>query len=241
MKKKTIKKQKGITLVALVITVIIIIILATVTLNFTFGEDGIVTRAEQAAQLAEESTAMEEMGLYLAGLKFTQVAEEDFRLADYLSNNIGNDGLEDFLNNGDGYGQVSYNGHNFLVNLEDYTYTYLGKSDGSVNRRIEQVLGNNNESVPGIAMVEAGAIETEDLGWRVLSVNSDGSVNLIANKNTGFEVSLSGINGYTNGVKAINEICSKLYGNLKINGEQVISARSVSETDFYNTTYKVGK
>ena len=184
---------------------------------------------------------MEEMGLYLAGLKFTQVAEEDFRLADYLSNNIGNDGLEDFLNNGDGYGQVSYNGHNFLVNLEDYTYTYLGKSDGTVNRRIEQVLGNNNESVPGIAMVEAGAIETEDLGWRVLSVNSDGSVNLIANKNTGFEVSLSGINGYTNGVKALNEICSKLYGNLKINGEPVISARSVNETDFYNTTYKVGK
>ena len=41
-------------------------------------------------------------------------------------------------------------------------------------------------------MVEAGEIETEDLGWKVLSVNEDGSVNLIANKNTGFEVSLSG-------------------------------------------------
>ena len=241
MKKKTIKEQKGITLVALVITVIIIIILATVTLNFTFGEDGIVTRAEQAAQLAEEATAKDEMGMYLAGLKLTEVSEGDFRLADYLSNNIGNDGLEDFLNNGDGYGEVAYNGHRFLVNLQDYTFTYLGKSNGGINRRIEQVLGNNNESVPGIAMVEAGAIETEDLGWRVLSVNSDGSVNLIANKNTGFEVSLSGINGYTNGVKALNEICSKLYGNLKINGEPVISARSVNETDFYNTTYKVGK
>lgn len=108
---------------------------------------------------------------------------DGFRLADYLSENIGNDGLEDFYNNGDGYGQVAYNGHNFLVNLEDYTYTYLGKSDGSVNRRIEQVLGNNNESVPGISMVEAGDIETEDLGWRVLSVNEDGSVNLIANRN----------------------------------------------------------
>ena len=241
MEKKTIKEQAGITLLALVITVIIIIILATVTLNFTFGGDGIITKAEQAAELAEEATAKDEMGLYLTGLKLTELSEEGFRLADYLSENIGNDGLEDFLNNGDGYGEVAYNGHRFLVNLQDYTFTYLGKSNGGINRRIEQVLGNNNESVPGIAMVEAGAIETEDLGWRVLSVNSDGSVNLIANKNTGFEVSLSGINGYTNGVKAINEICSKLYGNLKINGEQVISARSVSETDFYNTTYKVGK
>ena len=241
MKTKKTRKEKGITLVALVITVIIIIILATVTLNFTFGGDGIITRAEQAAELAEEATAKDEMGLYLTGLKLTELSEEGFRLADYLSENIGNDGLEDFLNNGDGYGEVAYNGHRFLVNLQDYTFTYLGKSNGGINRRIEQVLGNNNESVPGIAMVEAGAIETEDLGWRVLSVNSDGSVNLIANKNTGFEVSLSGINGYTNGVKALNEICSKLYGNLKINGEQVISARSVSETDFYNTTYKVGK
>ena len=241
MEKKTIKEQAGITLVALVITVIIIIILATVTLNFTFGGDGIITRAEQAAELAEEATAKDEMGLYLTGLKLTELSEEGFRLADYLSENIGNDGLEDFLNNGDGYGEVAYNGHRFLVNLEDYTFTYLGKSNGGINRRIEQVLGNNNESVPGIAMVEAGAIETEDLGWRVLSVNSDGSVNLIANKNTGFEVSLSGINGYTNGVKALNEICSKLYGNLEINGEPVISARSVNETDFYNTTYRVGK
>ena len=90
-------------------------------------------------------------------------------------------------------------------------------------------------------MVEAGEIETEDLGWQVLSVNTDGSVNLISKRNTGFEVSLSGINGYTNGVKALNEICSKLYGGLEINGEKVISARNVNLEDFYDVTYTVGK
>lgn len=235
------KNFKGITLVALVITIVILIILATVTINTVFGENGLISKAEQAAKLTEESSANEEMGIYLTGIKLREVQGEVFRLADYLSANIGNDGLEDFLNNGDGYGQVSYNGHKFLVNLEDYTYTYLGESDGSVNRRIEQVLGNNNEDVPGISMVEAGEIETEDLGWRVLSVNEDGTVNLIANRNTGFEVSLSGINGYTNGAKALNEICSKLYGSLEINGEKVISARNANLEDFYNVTYRVGK
>ena len=30
----------------------------------------------------------------------------------------------------------------FSVNLEDYTYTYIGKSNGLANRRLEQVLGN---------------------------------------------------------------------------------------------------
>ena len=239
MKTKKTRKEKGITLIALVITIVILIILASVTIGFTFGENGLIGRAEQAAELTEVSTANEQMGLYLAGVKMEELQGDGFRLADYLSNNIGNDGLEDFYNNGDGYGQVSYNGHNFLVNLDDYSYTYLGRSDGSVNRRIEQVLGNNNESVPGISMVEAGDIETEDLGWRVLSVNSNGSVNLIANRNTGFEVSISGINGYTNGVKALNEICSKLYGSLEIDGEKVISARSVNLEDFYDVTYSV--
>ena len=234
-------KVTGITLIALVLTVVILIILATISINFLFGENGLVTKAQQATQLTEEASAMEDMGIYLASVKGVEAQEENFRLADYLSNNIGNNGLEDFLNNGDGYGQVSYNGNKFLVNLTDYTYTYLGKSDGTVNRRIEQVLGNNNESVPGISMVEAGEIETEDLGWRVLSVNEDGSVNLIANRNTGFEVSLSGINGYTNGVKALNEICSKLYGGLEINGVKVISARNVNVEDFYDVTYRVGK
>ena len=247
MKKKSLRKilqnerrqNRGITLIALVITIVVLVILATISINFLFGENGLVTKAQQATQLTEEASAMEDMGIYLASVKGVEAQEENFRLADYLSNNIGNNGLEDFLNNGDGYGQVSYNGNKFLVNLTDYTYTYLGKSDGTVNRRIEQVLGNNNESVPGISMVEAGAIETEDLGWRVLSVNKDGSVNLIANRNTGFEVSLSGINGYTNGVKALNEICSKLYGNLEINGVKVISARNANVEDFYNVTYGV--
>ena len=232
-------KMTGITLIALVITVVILIILATISINFLFGENGLVTRAQQATQLAEEASATEDMGMYLASIQMEETQNENFRLADYLSNNVGNNGLEDFINQGNGYGDVSYNGHNFLVNLEDYTFTYLGKSNGTVNRRLEQVLGNNNESVPGISMVEAGEIETEDLGWRVLSVNKDGSVNLIANRNTGFEVSLSGINGYTNGVKALNEICSKLYGNLEINGVKVISARNANVEDFYNVTYGV--
>ena len=236
------RKQKGITLIALVVTVIVLIILAGISISIILGENGLVAKAKRAEVQTEEAVANDEMGMYMASLRIDKDAGSGQRLADYLSSNVGNDGLEDFLNNGDGHAQVAYKGNKFLVNLDDYTFTYLGKSDGQgVNRHIKQILNNNNEDVPGIAMVEAGEIETEDLGWKVLSVNSDGTVNLIANRNTGFEVSISGINGYTNGVKALNEICSKLYGNLEINGEKVISARSVNLDDFYNVTYKVSK
>ena len=42
------KDQKGITLVALVITIVILIILATVAISFAFGGNGLITRAEEA-------------------------------------------------------------------------------------------------------------------------------------------------------------------------------------------------
>ncbi len=60
------KAPKGITLVALVVTIIIIIILSTIAINFTFGENGLITRAEQAKELAEVSTIQEQMEMIKA-------------------------------------------------------------------------------------------------------------------------------------------------------------------------------
>ena len=235
-------KQSGITIIALVVTIIILLILAGITISMV-SNDGILGKAKNAVAVSDRSSAEEEMSMYLAGLDIKREQEGNAeRLADYLSANVGNDGLEDFLNNGDGYAQVAYKGNNYMVNLDDGTFTYIGKStETGVNRHLKQILNSDNQDVPGIAMVEAGEIETEDLGWKVLSTNSNGTVNLIANANTSFEISISGINGYTNGVKALNEICSKLYGSLEINGKKVLSARSVNREDFFNVTYSVSK
>ena len=239
MKKRT---EIGITLIALVVTIIILLILAGITISMV-SNNGILGKAKNAAEVSEKSSAEEEMSMYLASIEISKSQDGDQkRLADYIQDDLGNGDVEDFLNNGDGYAQVEYKGHNYMVNLDDGTFTYIGKTDGKgVNRHIKQVLSSDNQDVPGIAMVEAGEIETEDLGWKVLSTNSDGTVNLIANTNTGFEVNISGINGYTNGVKALNEICSKLYGSLEINGKKVLSARSVNAEDFYNVSYSVSR
>ena len=51
--------QRGITLVALVITIIIIIILATVTINMAFGDNGLIKQAELARDMAANSTKHE--------------------------------------------------------------------------------------------------------------------------------------------------------------------------------------
>ena len=49
-------QEKGITLVALVITIVILIILATVAINFAFGQDGLIRRAEQASEFYANDT-----------------------------------------------------------------------------------------------------------------------------------------------------------------------------------------
>ena len=50
------KTENGITLVALVITIVVLIILATVTINFTFNQGGLVDRARQAGEFYANDT-----------------------------------------------------------------------------------------------------------------------------------------------------------------------------------------
>ena len=50
MKKRSVKRASGITLIALVVTIVVLIILATVSINIVFSEGGIIARAELAKE-----------------------------------------------------------------------------------------------------------------------------------------------------------------------------------------------
>ena len=56
---KVVNKQNGITLVALVVTIVILIILATVTINTAFGENGLIKQAQKAKDMASNAVAKE--------------------------------------------------------------------------------------------------------------------------------------------------------------------------------------
>ena len=61
------RKNRGITLIALVITVIVLLILAGVTIATLTGENGILTRANDAAQKTGEANAEEQVQIAVAG------------------------------------------------------------------------------------------------------------------------------------------------------------------------------
>ena len=62
-RKQRVSRERGITLVALVITIVVIIILAVVTINFAFGEGGIVKQAQSAADYYANDTKYTEESL----------------------------------------------------------------------------------------------------------------------------------------------------------------------------------
>lgn len=67
------KNQRGITLVALVITIVVLIILATISISFAFGNNGLVNRAEQARDFYANDTKYTEQSItnvdqYLKGV-----------------------------------------------------------------------------------------------------------------------------------------------------------------------------
>ena len=58
--------DRGITLLALVITIIVLIILSVVTYNLTFGESGIITRANEAKYMTILAQFKDEVELFKA-------------------------------------------------------------------------------------------------------------------------------------------------------------------------------
>ena len=79
-KKQERKKEKGITLVALVVTIIVLIILAGVTLNIVLDQDGIINKAQQAVgdydnAQKEEQEMLNQVENYMN--MFQKIAEAD--------------------------------------------------------------------------------------------------------------------------------------------------------------------
>ena len=59
-------RQKGITLIALVVTIVVLIILATVSIITVFGDNGIISRAEESKSQTKEAMKKEEITLAVA-------------------------------------------------------------------------------------------------------------------------------------------------------------------------------
>ena len=63
MKNTKIPKNKGITLIALIVTIVILIILATISINTVLGENGIIRKSQEAKEMYNNSTITEQKAM----------------------------------------------------------------------------------------------------------------------------------------------------------------------------------
>ena len=71
--RKTIRITSGITLIALVVTIVVLLILAGITISLVFSENGIIAKAREAAEktnqaVINEQTQMNELAGYMENM-----------------------------------------------------------------------------------------------------------------------------------------------------------------------------
>lgn len=82
MKEK--RRERGITLIALVITIVILIILATITVNFVFGENGLINRAQQGTEEYNRSDIRDRVTILQNEFLIDKATGEEDNFANFL-------------------------------------------------------------------------------------------------------------------------------------------------------------
>ena len=169
MKKKKVEKNKGITLIALVITIIVLLILAGVTIATLTGDNGILTKASQAKEQNILGQEKDEMSIAYSGA----MAEKEG---------------QNTITAGDVNNQFSLNGTNATANGDDpiiVTFTETGNvytinSDGTITEGTPYIDDSYVQYDVSYTDVTTGTKYTKNTGWRILNQNQneDGTYDL---------------------------------------------------------------
>ena len=122
--KKLKRKVKGITLIALVVTVIVLLILAGVAINLTVGDNGLFKRAQNAADTYQDASEREAIELALAGMQIGSMQETGMTKAE-LENSL----KEQF---GDEASVEENEDGSFIVTIGENKY-YIGDDGGIID------------------------------------------------------------------------------------------------------------
>ncbi len=162
-------KKSGITLIALVVTLVVLLILAAITINFLVGDNGIFRTAKDAEKEMEIAEWQER--LELSKLPVYAKNEGKFDMDDYLDQ-IVQDGItnkEDIVENEDGsYEITTDDGYIFEIkpipdseNPSDVEIGWVGTEDGPRIRDIK-VTNKTTNSI----RVEVEVANAEDATYK---------------------------------------------------------------------------
>ncbi len=247
-KKRACKKMntsKGITLIALVITIIILLILAGVTIATLSGENGILSKATEAGNKTEEKNAEEEVKIAVMGSIGTNGELENEELKDNLNKIENISGVPE---------EITDSSYPLTVTVEGKYSCTINKNgsieQGEVVSREGIKVGDYvnytyDQKTEGYSLLSAQSGYTSDqtinqksgMKWRVLNIHANGTVDLIGDvDSTDQTIYFQGALGYNNGVYLLNDICKELYSNSTLG----ITARSINIEDIESQMNETG-
>ena len=213
--KKILKNTKGITLVALVITIIILLILAGISIS-ALTNTGIFQKAKDAKQKSEDAALDQN----------TKLDEYENEIDKYIPKA---NSLAKAVKVGD---YVAYKPDKLDKSALDKLKENLNTYSGARNLKTYSAIGRDNlslrvidgdEKTGAVRLISAtptsnnttnSAIGRDNLGWRVLDVDEKtGAVRLISATPTDKTIVLYGYDGYNNAVKLLDDVCSTLYNS----------------------------
>ena len=130
------KNKKGITLIALVVTVVVLIILAGVSINAVIGDDGIIKKAQNSANLTKEAEVKEAINRTILEFYLTDDYET---LEDFLKAKVTEGKIDSVTKNADG--TLTVKKGNYSVTVENKTNSSGGNSSGGETQTPEITIG----------------------------------------------------------------------------------------------------
>ena len=231
---KDLKNTKGITLIALVITIIILIILAGISVAALSGENGLIKRAANAkknTEISQEKEQLEE-DIYRSYNKkgLLEIETLKTKIANHLKVTFDNNSFPlevVFTDTGNNY-EINEEGSVEYIQIMDRAGIAVGDLiDYEPDVTNTTVYPHTTLDTYSGTTENTADIKQDKLSWQVLRIYKDGSMDLIGSA-TSQDIYFKGILGYTNGVYLMDDICKTLYSR-NANG---IEARSVDLEDF---------
>ena len=162
-----IKEEYGITLLALVVTIIVLLILAGVTISSITGNNGILTRTKEAVAAQDEANRREYLDQLMLEYSMDKTSRDE-GITDFLNELKADGRIEDFAYY-DGELVLKYGGYYYLAEREESFYKIARRLDTEIDGGSILISKNN------IKNAEGGKITLKDKDSVVVidTVNTD--------------------------------------------------------------------
>lgn len=166
------KKQNGITLIALIITIILLLMIAGVVLSLTIGKNGLIKITKYATQKNSEEVAKEKLELILGNLQASKYTDKLYNENEYVDNYLENQGMKISEN------IVTVDNWNFEIDRSiPEVKANLGETTVKITKQVKEYLGkneNNKYMVSVLVKIESNikmqCIEFENIDGTILKV-----------------------------------------------------------------------